>query len=65
VVPGPEDPANGRVFEHASIPATATGHFIGTYPNRSPREIAASTFLDLLSDTMRPDTDCPVFNVGT
>jgi hypothetical protein len=29
--------------------------------NRSPREKTASTFLDLLSDQMRPDSDCPVF----
>ena len=62
VVPGPEDPANGRVFEHASIPATVTGHFIGNYDNRSPREKAASTFLDLLTDNLRPDSDCPTFS---
>ncbi len=59
VVPGPEDPANGRVFEHASIPATITQHFIGNYDNRTPREKAAQTFLDLLTDEMRPDSDCP------
>jgi len=35
VVPGPEDPANGRVFEHASIPATITQHFMGNYDNRT------------------------------
>jgi phospholipase C len=64
IVPGPEDPVNGRVFEHASIPATVTQHYIGAYANRSPREIAAQTFLDLLGDTMRPDSDCPVFNVS-
>ncbi|MDP9053090.1 MAG: alkaline phosphatase family protein [Acidobacteriota bacterium] len=63
VVPGPEDPAHARVFEHASIPATATSFFIGDYENRSPREKQALTFLDLLSDHMRPDTDCPVFGV--
>lgn len=57
VVPGPETPG-GRVFEHASIPATVTRFFLGDYDNRSPREKAASTFLDLLSDTMRPDGDC-------
>jgi phospholipase C len=61
VVPGPEDPVNGRVFEHASIPATATSYFIGDYPNRSPREIQAETFLDLLTDQMRPESDCPIF----
>ena len=63
VVPGPEDPGKGRVFEHASIPATVTSQYIGAYDNRSPREKAAQTFLDLLGDTARPDTDCPVFNL--
>jgi phospholipase C len=63
VVPGVEDPANRRVFEHASIPATATQFFIGDYEQRSPREKKAETFLDLLSDTMRPPSDCPVFSL--
>jgi len=62
VVPGPEDPANGRVFEHASIPATVTKFFMGEYANRSPREKAASTFLDLLGDEARPPEDLPFFN---
>jgi len=62
VIPGTEDSTNGRVFEHASIPATVTKFFIGNYDKRSPREKAAATFLDLLSDTMRPDSDCPVFH---
>lgn len=62
VVPGTEDPVNGRIFEHASIPATVTKQFLGTYDERSPREKAALTFLDLLSDTMRPEADCPVFH---
>lgn len=62
VVPGPEDAVNGRSFEHASIPATITSHFIGKYDQRSPREKAAPTFLDLLSDTMRPNSDVPVFS---
>jgi phospholipase C len=61
VVPGPEDEVNGRVFEHASIPNTITQHFIGAYDDRSPREKAAQTFLDLLTDEMRPDADCPHF----
>ncbi len=62
VVPGTEDPVNGRIFEHASIPATVTRQFLGAYDPRSPREKAALTFLDLLGDSMRPDADCPVFN---
>ena len=61
VVAGTEDAANGRVFEHASIPATVMKAFNLSDDNRSPREKAASTFLDLLSDQMRPDSDCPVF----
>jgi phospholipase C len=40
---------SGRVFDHASIPATVTEHFIGTFDARSPREKNADTFLDLLS----------------
>ena len=61
VVPGSGEPA-GRVFEHASIPATVTDHFIGAYDKRTAREKAADKFLDLLTDKMRPDKDCPVFN---
>lgn len=64
VVPGTEDPVNGRVFEHASIPATATKHFLGTYDERTPREKLAETFLDLLTDEMRTEDDCPVFHMG-
>jgi phospholipase C len=40
---------SNQVFDHASIPATVTGHFIGAFTDRSPRETAAATFLDLLS----------------
>jgi len=51
---------NGRVFEHASIPGTVTKHFLGSYAQRTAREIAADTFLDLVSlDVMRQD--CPDF----
>ena len=47
---------NGRIFEHASIPATVTDWRIGLYNDRSPREKNAETFLDLLtSPTLRPD----------
>jgi hypothetical protein len=54
---------DGRTFEHASIPATVTSFFIGAYDQRTPREKAADTFLDLLSlDTMRQDWT--IFNVG-
>jgi phospholipase C len=54
---------SGRVFEHASLAATATKFFLGDYDQRSPREKAADTFLDLLSlPTMR--TDCPDFQEG-
>lgn len=61
VVPGTEDPVKGRIFEHASIPATVTEFFLKKYDNRSVREKSAQTFLDLLSDTMRGDDDCPIF----
>ena len=50
---------NDRVFEHASIPATALKWLLPTFDNaqRSPREVVAPTFLDLLTlDTMRTDT---------
>lgn len=60
VVPGPGEPG-GRVFEHASIPNTVMKAFGLTDDNRSPREKAADTFMDLVSDTMRPDNDCLKF----
>lgn len=47
-----------RVFEHASIPATATKWLLPNFDDtqRSPREKAADTFLDLLTlQTMRSD----------
>ena len=50
------------VYEHASIPATITDYFIGEYSARSPREIAANTFLGILNQgTIRQDSGCPVF----
>src|SRR6266481_5565050 len=61
IVPGPEDPGAQRIFEHASIPATVTSHFIGDYDARTDREKKAETFLNLLTDTMRPDEDCIAF----
>jgi phospholipase C len=66
VVPGPEDPTNARVFEHASIPATVTSQFLPNFDQnnkRTVREQNAATFLDLLTDEMRPDDDCIVFNL--
>jgi phospholipase C len=54
---------SSRVFEHASIPATVTGFFIGQYDDRSNREKQAETFLDLLTlDQKRSDT--PDFDLG-
>jgi len=64
---------DGRVFDHASIPATITKFFLGDYSPRSPRETSADVFIEpnvapvdptrnLLSlDNMR--TDCPDFGV--
>jgi phospholipase C len=51
------------IYEHASIPATITEYFLGAYAARSPREIAANTFLNSISlQAMRPDNDCPTFS---
>jgi phospholipase C len=53
---------SGRSFEHASIPATATNFFLKNYEQRSVREKAADTFLDLLTlPKMR--TDAPEFDI--
>jgi phospholipase C len=53
-----------QVFEHASIPATVTEHFIGSFTERSPRERDAATFLEWLSaPTPRPNSDTPVFRL--
>jgi phospholipase C len=54
---------SNRVFDHASIPATVTKHFIGAFSDRSPRETAADTFLDLLSLPV-PRTDYVGFAAG-
>jgi phospholipase C len=51
---------NERIFEHASIPATVTGFFLGDFDQnnqRSPREKKAETFLDLLSLDQMRDVD--------
>jgi phospholipase C len=53
-----------ETFEHSSIPATITDYLIGAYPTRSPREIAANTFLNYLNlPVMRADADCPTFTL--
>jgi phospholipase C len=64
VVPGTEDPTQGRIFEHASIPATVTNYFLNGDAKRTVREEKASTFLDLLSGPLRPDSDIPYFEIG-
>jgi len=62
------------VFEHASIPATVMEFLLGpkrgtaavdkAFDERSPREKAAATFLDLLSaPAMRADVDTPTFRL--
>jgi phospholipase C len=63
VVPGTEDPANQRIFEHASIPATVTKQFLPGNKVGTDREKGAQTFLDLLGDTLRPDKDCVSFKM--
>jgi len=62
VVPGTEDPANAQIFEHASIPGTVTNFFLNGDAKRTVREQKANTFLGLLTDQMRQDDDCVVFN---
>jgi phospholipase C len=52
-----------EVFDHASIPATVTKKFIGEYADRSPRELAANTFLDYLS-LDQPRSDYVAFQTG-
>ena len=63
VVPGTEDPAKQRIFEHASIPATVTKKFLQGNDRGTVREQQAETFLDLLGDQMRPDSDCVFFKL--
>ncbi len=56
--------SDARNFEHASIPNTVTQWLMPGFDNtqRSPREAAAPTFLDVLTlDTMR--TDAPEFSL--
>jgi len=61
IVPGAEDPVNGKIFEHASIPATVTECFLNEDAKRTVREEKANTFLSLLTDNIRADDDCVVF----
>ena len=63
VIPGVEDPANQRIFEHASIAATVTKKFLPGNDKGTVREQQAQTFLDILGDQMRPDNDCVFFNI--
>jgi phospholipase C len=63
IVPGTEDPANQQIFEHASIPGTVTNFFLKGDAKRTVREQKANSFLGPLTDTMRPDNDCVVFNL--
>ncbi|HEY6357244.1 MAG TPA: alkaline phosphatase family protein [Vicinamibacterales bacterium] len=63
IVAGPEA-ANGTAYEHACIPGTVTNQFLSAYTGlRTPRERAAPDFLTPLTDTLRPDADCVVFDV--
>jgi len=64
VISGPEVPAGGRIFDHASIPATVTNFFIEGRVKRTMREQNAKTFLDVLSDQLRPDDELPFFQVS-
>jgi phospholipase C len=62
VVPGTESAGNAQIFEHASIPGTVTNFFLKGDAKRTVREQKANTFLGLLTDQMRPDDDCVIFN---
>ena len=64
VVPGTEAGANARIFEHACIPGTVTNFFLKGDAQRTIREKNASSFLDLLTDQLRLDSDVPFFNLG-
>lgn len=62
-----------RVFDHASIPATITKFFLGSYSPRSPRETNADVFIEPTTAPVDPArnvlsldairTDCPDFDV--
>lgn len=54
----------GPIFEHASIPATVTSHFLVNFDRCTRREKEANTFLESLSDRMRSDSDVPYFKIG-
>jgi phospholipase C len=60
----PRGTVDHTVYEHASIPATATRLFLGDYPLRSPREKTANTFDRVMTlPTPRPDRDTVVFPI--
>ncbi|MGD1097290.1 MAG: alkaline phosphatase family protein [Bryobacteraceae bacterium] len=64
---------DGRVFDHASIPATITKFFLGDYSPRSPREKSADVFIEPNGPAVDPArnllslaamrNDCPDFDV--
>jgi phospholipase C len=64
---------DGRVFDHASIPATITKFFLGDYSPRSPRETSADVFIEPNGAAVDPArnllslaamrNDCPDFDV--
>ena len=63
-----------RVFDHASIPATITKFFLGSYPNVSNREANADVFIEPQDGTGKMENnllalndmrdDCPVFTIA-
>ncbi len=69
----PKGTVVNRVFDHASIPATITKFFLGTYSPRSPRETNADVFIEPNTQTVDPvrnllslsamRNDCPDFDV--
>jgi len=59
---GTED-LNGQIFEHACIPGTVTNFFLKNYDKRTIREKNSRNFLTPLTNILRPDDDCWVFDV--
>lgn len=58
----PRGTVDHTVYDHASIPATATKFFFGDYSPRSPRERSANTFDRVLTlSTPRPNVDTVIF----
>lgn len=63
IVQGTETP-NAQVFEHASIPSTVAKFFLAGSAELTIRAQKANTFLGILTDQLRPDSDVPFFKLS-